>query len=65
MTTELLTDFETVFNRLMQTARASGAVPEDTEDNELARCVLQIAAENFRPVSDRNKRLLANLRHFI
>ncbi len=65
MTNELLTDFETVFNRLMKSARASGVIPDDTNDNELARCVLQIAAENFRPLADRNKRLLANLRHFV
>lgn len=61
----LFPGFAHTFAETMEDARLSGAIPDGATDVEIARCVLQIVAEKYAPVSKSNQRLLKNLRHFI
>jgi hypothetical protein len=61
-----LSRFEGEYFELYRQALNSGAIQDVPEhDHTLAKCVLVIAAEKFRPVSDTGKAMLANLVHFI
>lgn len=62
---ELFPGFPIIFASMMQRARESGAVSDEITDKELGRCVLQIVAEQYAPMSHELKRELVNLRHFI
>lgn len=62
---ELLANFTEHFLLKFKEAQASGAIPDGATETEIGRCVLQIAAAEFEPLSPFNKKMLANLRRFI
>jgi hypothetical protein len=65
---QLKDDFWDVFLAKLRQAVESGALSEkDTKDYAMtvARCVLVITGESMVPRSDKGKKMLANLRHFV
>lgn len=56
------------FDEKYAAALSSGAISEEDVipgDHTLAKCVLQIAAQDFEPISPAGKEMLENLRKFI
>ena len=62
---ELWKNVRTQFDLSMTDAYNSAALTGDETPVEVARCVLVLVAEKFAPLSPHNRRLLANLRHFV
>jgi hypothetical protein len=63
---EFLKRFEEAYFEAYDQALKSGAVEDlPPDDHTLVKCVLVIAAEKFKPISDTGKAMLANLVHFI
>ena len=66
--TQLKEDFWGVFLTNLRRAVESGALSEeDTQERAMtvSRCVLVITGESMVPRSDKGKKMLANLRHFV
>jgi len=65
---KFLDGFEEAFQKKYRQALSSGAIDEEFSeegDHTIARCVLQIAADNFYPMNPKGRKLLKNLECFI
>ena len=62
---DLLINFTKQFYYNMELVKNSGALSGEEHPGILAKVVLYLTGEQFRPLSSEGKELLLNLRHFI